>query len=99
VLTILLLVVAQSKGADFDGDWRLDQLTCEELVSAYNFNLVNLQDLIISWKNCMIYADSEADTGHGLLHCALIKKEGKWLEGLTNDIVAVFNAKFCGEKE
>lgn len=34
VIAILFLVTFQSRGTDFDGEWRRDQLTCEEPVSA-----------------------------------------------------------------
>lgn len=99
VLAILFLVAFQSKGADFDSDWLLEDLTCEELVSAYSFNIEVLQQVIHSYNECLAYADSPADSGHGRLHCALIKLDGKFIEGLTNDLVNVFNAKLeCRDK-
>jgi hypothetical protein len=95
VLAILFLVALQSRGADFDSDWLLEDLTCEELVEGYNFNLTLLQDVYAYWQGCIAYADSPADNGYGLLHCALIKQHGQFLQGQSNAIADVFNAKEC----
>jgi hypothetical protein len=93
VLAILFLVAFRSQSADFDSDWLLEDLTCEELVSAYAFEREVLDQVIESWHGCNAYADSPADAGHGALHCALIRKDGEFIQGMTNDIADVFNAK------
>jgi hypothetical protein len=85
----------RSNSADFNGDWLLEDLTCEELVEGYNFNHTLLQDVYAYWQGCIAYADSPADNGYGLLHCALIKQHGQFLQGQSNAIVDVFNAKEC----
>ena len=100
VLAIAFLVAFQSRGADFEKDWLLEDLTCEELISGYNFEVEMLNQIIEAWHNCNAYADSPADTGHGELHCALIRKEGEFVQGVANDLAGVFNAKLecTGEK-
>ena len=95
-LAIMFLVVFQSRGADFDSDWLLEDLTCEELISGYRFEIEMMDQLKAAWDNCKAYAESPADTGQGELHCALIKKEGIYLQGVTKDLAAVYNIK-CGE--
>jgi hypothetical protein len=93
VIAILFVVVFQSRSADFDKDWLYEDLTCEELVEGYNFNLEVLQQIVQQYYQCLDYADSPADAGHGLLHCAFIRKHGEFVQGLTNDLANVFNAK------
>jgi hypothetical protein len=93
VLAILLLVAIRTSGADFDNDWLLEDLTCDELTSGYLFEVEVLKQVKAEWDNCRAFADSPADRGHGALHCALLRKEGEFVQGMANDIVAVFNAK------
>ncbi len=95
VLAVLFLVVFESRSADFNNDWLLEDLTCEELMSGYNFNIQMLTDVIRIYNECQVFADSPADDGNGALHCALIKKEGEFIQGMVNDMVAVYNAKSC----
>ncbi len=97
-LVILVLVVADSRSADFDKDWLFEDLTCEELVVAYSGRMEILQQIVAAHNGCIAYSLSPADDGHGALHCALIKKDGEFVEGMANDIVAVFRAKKCGEE-
>jgi hypothetical protein len=92
-LAVLFLVAFQIRSADFEKDWLLEDLTCEELVSGYEFSRENLDQIIVSWGNCKAYADSPADAGHGKLHCALLRKEGEFVQGMVNDLADVFNAK------
>jgi hypothetical protein len=87
------MVVYESRSADFNGDWLLEDLTCEELISGYQFQVEHLNQIIQAWVNCKAYADSPADTGFGELHCALLRKQGEFVQGSANDIAAVFNAK------
>ena len=93
VLAVMFLVVFQSRGADFDSDWLLEDLTCEELVSGYDFEIEMMKQIKASWYSCKAYAESPADTGQGELHCALLKKEGLFLQGVINDLAAVHNIK------
>jgi hypothetical protein len=94
VLAILFLVAFRSRGADFDGDWLYEELTCEELQSAYEFEREMLLQIVGSWDNCIDFYDCEnCNNEHGALHCALIKKEGEFVQGMVNDIADVFNVK------
>ena len=94
VLAILFLVAFQSKGADFDKDWLLEDLTCEELQSAYVFEREMLGQIVESWHACNAFYDCvDCNNEHGALHCALIKKEGLFVRGIVNDIADVFNTK------
>jgi hypothetical protein len=93
ILSILFFVTNQGKGADFDGDWLLEDLTCVELESGYEFEVEMLNQLVEAHNYCMAYAESPADAGHGELHCALLRKEGLFVQGLANDLAAVYNIK------
>jgi hypothetical protein len=93
VLAVLFLVTIRSNSADFDGDWLIEDLTCDELYEAYAFGRVVLKDTVEMYNNCRAYANSPADKGHGELHCAIIRKDGEFMQGLINDIANVFNAK------
>lgn len=96
VLAMLFLVVFQAKGADFDNDWLLEDLTCEELVAAHAFEVEVFQQIVESWHGCQAYYDCEdCNNEHGLLQCALIRKDGEFIQGIINDLVAVFDAKEC----
>jgi hypothetical protein len=94
-LAILFIVAVRSQGADFDSDWLYEDLTCEELVSAYRFEKEVLQQIIDSYNDCIAYYHEVEIPLHGDLHCALIKKEGLFIQGMASDFVAVFNAKGC----
>lgn len=94
---VLLIVTSNSKAADFDKDWLFEDLTCEELVESYNNRVQILQQIIGAYNDCLSFADSPADTGHGALHCALIKKDGEFIAGMANDLADVFNARSCGK--
>ncbi len=94
-LFFLHLAASPAKGANFDKDWLLEDLTCKELISGYNFEIVVMNDIMLAYDNCRHYADSPADSGFGDLHCALLKKEGEFVEGMINAIVGVFDAKRC----
>jgi len=93
VIAIVFLVALQSRGADYTGDWLLEDLTCAELQEAYSFGRVLLDQHIHTFNECLAYAQSPADAGYGLLHCAVLKKDGKFVQGLVNDIASVYNAK------
>ena len=90
---VLICVVDAANSKDFSGDWLYEDLTCEELVEAYGFSRVVLDDIIVTHNECMAYSNSPADAGHGKLHCALLRKQGEFVRDMTNDIANVFNAK------
>jgi hypothetical protein len=105
-LAVLFIVAFESRGADFDSDWLLEDLTCEELVSGYNFEVEVLGQLVEEWRNCNAYVGLPGvseDLDIPLVervHCALLRKEGEFIQGMTNDIVAVHNAKpECGARK
>lgn len=93
VLAILFIVAVKGKSADFDKDWLLEDLTCEELVSGYKFELEILSQIVESYNDCLAFYENSETSYHGDLHCALIKKEGLFVQGMANDIAGVFNAK------
>ena len=94
VLGILFLVVFECKGADFDNDWLYEELTCEELRYAYTFEREMLDQTIQSWHQCNAYYDCEdCNSKHGALGCALIRKDGEFIQGVVNDIADVYNVK------
>ena len=92
-MLVLMIVVSKSNAADFNSDWLLEDLTCSELISGYTFELEVLKDLVSLYDECLDFYTGTNATPHGDLHCALLKKEGEFVLGLTNDIAAVFNAK------
>jgi hypothetical protein len=96
VLAILFLVALRSDGADFDGDWLLEDLTCEELLSAYQYSVEEVASIQSYYEGCSDFYKGVEEHPHGLIHCALIKKNGMFVVGVVNDIVAVYEAK-CPE--
>ena len=90
---IMLVLISESKGADFEGDWRLEQLTCDELVSGYKFGVATLEDIQRLYNDCNSYYKDRESPPHGGLHCAMIKKEGLYVMGMVNDMVNVYNIK------
>jgi hypothetical protein len=98
-IAILFLVVTQVRSADFDKDWLLEDLTCGELLSGYQFEVEILKEIITQYDNCLLfYKDAVPSPVHGDLHCALIKQEGMYVRGVVNDLVGVYRAKHCGEQ-
>ena len=93
VIAILFFVASAGKTADYNSDWLFEELTCAELTEAYGFSRVMLDQIIDTHNACMDYARSPADAGYGRLHCELIEKEGRFVQGMVNDIANVFNAK------
>ena len=97
-LAILFLVVFESRGADFNKDWLFEDLTCAELVAGYFTSTEMLTEVLRIHNECLEFIHSPADDGNGALACALIKKEGLFLQGMANDMVGVFEAKHCRDK-
>ncbi len=75
-----------------------EDLTCEELVHSYNFNSEVLVTIIQHYDNCLNYVDPELD-GHpyGKLTCEYVKEHALFVQGIVNDLAAVFSIK-CAEK-
>lgn len=100
MLAVLFCVADSATSASLDdvldGDWLYEELTCLELQEAYGFSSVMLDQIIYAHNQCMDYALSPADAGYGRLHCELIEKEGRFVQGMVNDIATVFNTK-CAE--
>jgi hypothetical protein len=91
VLSILALVVAQSKGAK---TMLYEDLTCSQLIAGYEFNVNVLHDMVEYYNGCLDFADSPANTDpHAKLRCEFIKEHGIFVQGIANDLAAVFNAK------
>ncbi len=93
VLAILFLVALRGQAVDLNSDWLLEDLTCKELVEAYGFEHVVLNDIVATYYECIEFSNSPADAGYGKLHCALLRKNGEYVKGLINDIANVHNAK------
>lgn len=96
VTVCMIAAVIVADGADLKGDWLLEDLTCAELQAGYGYNIEELQSMLSHYQGCFDYYKGMEEQPHGLVHCALIKKQGQYLQGLTNDIVNVFNTK-CAE--
>ena len=91
VLSVILFLSVPSKGLE---DILYEDLTCEELLFGYNFNIEILQDMLNYYDGCIDYVDVTLD-GHayGALSCQLIKEHAMFVQGTVNDIAAVFNIK------
>jgi len=96
----ILFIAAVSEGANFDKDWLLEELTCEELIAGYKFEIVALQDIVRLYNECRAEANKFDADPHIQLYCALLRKEGEFVQGKANDLADVYNAKTeCGNKE
>ena len=94
-LTVLALVVTDSEGLGF---MLYEDLTCEEMVFSWRFNLEVLDDILVSYDNCLDYVDPElSGHDHGALGCAFIREHGLFVQGIVNDIAAVHNIKCADE--
>lgn len=75
-----------------------DELTCEELTFSYDFNKAVLEDMMTYHDGCLDFADSPASVGpHDYLSCRFIREHGLFVQGIVNDVAAVFNIK-CANK-
>ena len=90
-LAIFAMVASESKGLDAI---MYEDLTCEELIHSYNFNINVLQDMMTYYDGCMDYVSESLDGHpHGELTCSFIREHGLFVQGIVNDIAAVFNIK------
>jgi hypothetical protein len=94
-LTVLALIANQSKGLE---SFLLEDLTCEELTFSYGFNREVLEDMLKYYDGCLDFTDAKLEGhAHGALMCKFLKAHGVYVEGLVNDIAAVYNIK-CADK-
>ena len=95
VLAILFLVALRSQGAE---TIIYEDLTCEQLIAGYEFNVNVLQDMVKYWDGCVEYANGPANAdGHAMLRCDFIQDHATHVQGIANDIVEVFNIKCAPE--
>ena len=92
---LLFFVATSSKGLDAI---LYEDLTCEELVFSYSFNREVLEDMLTYHDGCLTYIDSKL-FGHnyGSLGCGFLREHGVFVQGIVNDVAAVFNIK-CADK-
>ena len=90
-LTILALVTTSSKGLE---GILYEDLTCEELLYSYSFNRNVLADMLKFHDGCLTYVDDKlAGHSHGKLGCSFLREHGIFVQGIVNDIAAVYNIK------
>ncbi len=95
VIGISVMVATSSKGLQ---DILYEDLTCEELFFSYNFNINSLDDTIKHYDGCLDYIDPKVSGHtHGELGCNFIREHGLFIQGIVNDIAAVFNIKCADE--
>lgn len=94
VLAILLMVVTQAESLE---QILYDELTCEELLHSYHFNIEVMSDMLVYHDGCLDYIDEALDShGHGKLTCRFIKEHALFVQGIVNDVAAVYNIKCAG---
>lgn len=94
-LAVLLIVVTR---ADSLETIQYDELTCDELVHSYHFNISVMEDMLVYYDGCLDYNDETLDGHpHGKLTCRFILEHGLFVQGIVNDIVSVHVIK-CNEE-
>lgn len=95
ILAILAMVATMSKSVE---TIQYDELTCDELVLSYRFNVEVLQDMLLYYDGCKVYAD-EVLSGHphGPLVCEFIKEHALFVKGIAQDLADVYNIKCAPE--
>lgn len=97
VLCFLSILLVATKGQALE-HILYEDLTCEELRFSYSFNVEVLQDMILYYDGCKVFADEVLDGHpHGPLACEFIKEHTLFVRGIVNDIAAVYNIK-CADK-
>ncbi len=95
VLAIFIIVANNAKGVE---SIQYDTLTCEELIHSYNFNRNVLNDMMTYYDGCMDYVKPSLDGhNHGELTCSWIREHGLFVQGIVNDLAAVYNIKCAPE--
>lgn len=91
---VLFFVVSE---ADSLENILYDELTCEELLHSYNFNIEVMNDMLVYHDGCLAYISTELyDHDHGALTCSYIKEHALFVQGIVNDVAAVYNIKCAG---
>ena len=94
-LAILALAATNSKSLE---SIQYDELTCDELTHSYHFNITVMQDMLTYHDGCLDYIDSNIDGHeHGKLTCEFIKEHALFVQGIVNDVAAVYNIKCATE--
>ncbi len=95
-LAVLASVVPTSKGLE---NILYEDLTCEELLYSYSFNVAILEDTIKYHDSCVNSIDPEV-SGHAYeaLGCMFIREHGIFMQGIASNIVAVYNIK-CADRQ
>lgn len=95
IWAVFLLVVTKGQALE---TIQYDELTCEELVHSYNFNIEVMQDMLKYHNGCLSYIDETLDGNpHGKLTCRFILEHALFVQGIVNDIVSVHVIK-CSDK-
>lgn len=93
--TLLFFVATSSNGLE---SILYEDLTCEELVFSYGFNINVIEDMMKYHDGCVDYIDSDLfGHNHGALGCNFIREHGMFVQGIVNDVAAVYNIK-CADK-
>jgi len=94
-LALFMLAATSSKGLE---NILYENLTCKELVFSYSFNIDVIEDMLKYHDGCIDYIDSDLfGHNHGALGCNFLREHGLFVQGIVNDIVAVYNIK-CADK-
>ncbi len=94
-LTVLALVANKSKALE---GILYEELTCEELVFGYHFNIDVIGDMLTYHDGCMAYVDPyTSGHDHDALGCSFLREHGLFVQGIVNDLVAVYNIKCADE--
>ena len=72
-----------------------EDLTCEELVAGYQFNVAVMQEMASIYTECKAYP--QADSPHHDLMCQFLKEHTLFVQGIANDLADVFNIKCVQE--
>jgi len=97
LISLAILLFASSKVTALESI-QYDELACEELIHGYEFNKAVLSDMMKYHDGCVDFADSPASVGsNDMLSCRFIREHGLFVQGIVNDLVAVFNIK-CAVK-
>ena len=92
---VLLMVASSGKALE---TLQYDELTCDELIHSYRFNITVMQDMMTYHDGCLDYVDETLDGHeHGKLTCAFIKEHATFVQGIVNDVAAVYNIKCATE--
>lgn len=95
LVTVLVLVTMKAKGLEAI---LYEDLTCEEMVYSYNFNREVLVGMLEYHDGCLDYIDDTLEGhNHGALGCKFLREHGMFVQGIVNDIAAVYNIK-CSPK-